>query len=140
MSDITIRSYLSGQHSEQEVADFAIGKLIEQGRPSFGADDGYCKYRGPLDTKCAIGWLIPDDEYQSTMDSFGWTVTSMLDRMGYDQWSEHTEFLQRLQGVHDKAYVDIGMFGGSKEGFMSALTKRAIAFYELHKLVWPFGE
>ena len=59
-------------HTEnpQEVFDFVVGKLFEQGGKSLmdGNNDLICMYRGEGDRRCALGWLIPDSEYVPDME------------------------------------------------------------------------
>lgn len=55
----------------QEAFDLALNGIIGQVRPSWGATGGKdsgCLYRGPNGCKCAIGWVIPDAEYQPRFD------------------------------------------------------------------------
>jgi hypothetical protein len=51
----------------QEIFDFVLDKLAEQGRPAMNAD-GSCYYRSPLGLKCAFGWLIPDRLYDPRIE------------------------------------------------------------------------
>lgn len=48
----------------QEFFDTIVTKLIEQGQPSRSITDR-CRYRGAENTKCAIGIIIPDEEYNA---------------------------------------------------------------------------
>jgi hypothetical protein len=60
----TIESYLTGQHSLLDVVTFVYKQLKLQ--PKLAIDkNNHCYYRHPDDTscKCAIGHLIPDEEY-----------------------------------------------------------------------------
>lgn len=66
----------------------------------------YCLYRGPNNTKCAVGCLIKDEFY--TLELEGETanyslVTRALTLSGIDL-SDHTtiNFLLALQDVHDE--------------------------------------
>lgn len=61
----TIFSYLNGTHSEQQVFDFLLAKLTEQGRAAVIPDLDFghpkCVYTDPKDPNChcGIGHLLP---------------------------------------------------------------------------------
>ena len=67
----------------QEVFDTVVAALVKQGRKSL-AENGDpsiskdCRYRGDDGLKCAIGHLIPDDEYAEWMEGMG-TTTLLLE-------------------------------------------------------------
>jgi len=51
----------------QQVFDFALGKIREQGKPA--TDNAVsCMYRAPNNLRCVAGWLIPDEDYISEME------------------------------------------------------------------------
>lgn len=56
--------------TEQEALNIIVPFLYEQTCKSETEDGRYCLYRGPNNTKCAVGCLIPDSEYKSDMDCF----------------------------------------------------------------------
>lgn len=63
---------------------------------------GSCYYRDPDDwhTRCAVGVLIPDDEYEPAMEDNG--VTSILDDWPLQSLREIDEgFLKATQEAHD---------------------------------------
>lgn len=53
--------------THQEAFDLALNHLRQQGRRAIN-DLGLCVYRGPDNTKCAVGALIPDDKYDPEFD------------------------------------------------------------------------
>ena len=62
-----IKEYYEDTATPQQVYDFVIGKLREQGVPSIDVE-GRCRYLyGGL--KCGIGQLIPDGKYLPEMDN-----------------------------------------------------------------------
>lgn len=102
----------------QEVFDTVCAHLAQQGRRSVDHKDdgdGYyfarprCAYRGLGGLKCAIGCLIPDEEYDPRME--GMNATDMLRYMErghkvacpntYELLSEHTWLVLELQCAHD---------------------------------------
>lgn len=100
--------------TNQEIFDKVATHLFTQGvrsvsktclnDASFDAD--YCLYRGPNGTKCAVGCLIPDEDYDPTMenrsayDLFTSTVTPM-EFPKLEPLNENKDILNRLQTVHD---------------------------------------
>lgn len=94
---------------EQEIFDFVLAKIREQGRPSYSPEGGTCYYRGPDGTKCAVGHLIPDEIYSSFMEGMNpWALrhdfvraapksVTAVPRAGW------TTFLGGLQLAHDSA-------------------------------------
>jgi hypothetical protein len=63
--------------------------------------DGTCRYRGPHETRCAFGILIPDEEYEEEMEGQDLTL---LDREFVDYLTpEGIPFreLLKIQKIHD---------------------------------------
>ena len=52
---------------EQKIFNDVCKHLIKQGQPSL-SDENLCMYRGNGGTKCAVGFLIKDEYYRSTME------------------------------------------------------------------------
>jgi hypothetical protein len=88
--------------TKQETFDAVVSGLIEQGGPSAGENDcgPTCFYRGKDGRKCAVGLLVPDDEYQEEWENqavgAGLDVDDWLYDNGYD-----ILFCGRLQDAHD---------------------------------------
>lgn len=92
----------------QQTFDKVSRHLFKQGRPSVSIG-GTCLYRGPNNTRCAVGCLIPDELYQKKMDC-GFAVQSLfnewpnlweqfdMEGRSFDDWRV---FLRDLQRVHD---------------------------------------
>ena len=74
-------------------------------------ESGFCMYRGPNNTKCAVGWLIPDDEYNPEFDNGSGTnlykVRQHLDPdLGVPD-DDDTNFLRSMQRcIHDQLQHD----------------------------------
>lgn len=88
--------------NKQEIFNEVYTKLVKQGAPSI--ENGVCRYRGPNNTRCAVGWLIPDEEYQETFEAKG-VVTVAREEIEEGPlrkflW-ENQEFLEELQKAHD---------------------------------------
>jgi hypothetical protein len=94
--------------TRQDIFDLAINGIIAQGAFSVTPRDnlyrgGQCLYRGPNNTRCAIGMLIPDKEYDPVFEGLG--VNEVLKHnitfnMSFALDIDVT-FLSSLQSVHD---------------------------------------
>lgn len=133
--------------TDQDVFDYVVRKLIEQGEPS--TKDGMCLFRGPGDRRCAVGWLIPDDEYTPAVDQQG-GVGSLLNKdvappsllswvnegvrdLRLPSPQERVRFLSDLQIAHDgteavrggtwtDAFRDRARFVGELHGLTTTVT------------------
>ncbi len=92
----------------QEIFDFVATHLFTQGTAAVNKS-GACRYRGPDGTKCAVGALIPDDEYSVKMEG---KSSLEVGRQGVSYHSPTlarlnekdpgiSYLLRRLQTVHD---------------------------------------
>lgn len=63
--------------SEQEVFDTVVLHLLKQEAKAEG-EDGECLYRDPEGRKCAVGCLIPDEQYRDHMEGKGLLMVSIL--------------------------------------------------------------
>lgn len=94
--------------TKQETFDTVIAHLRKQGKQS--REGSRCKYRGPNGLKCAVGCLIPDEQYSEWMEDF-----SLLDRrdghkteVGFvvEKLGHDVDLCQRLQWIHDEFGVE----------------------------------
>lgn len=89
----------------QEVFNTVVRGLASQGwqrsEVDENGDGSTCVYRSPTGLRCAAGWLIPDDEYQSRWDEEAISWFS-LERSGLVP-SEHVMLITNLQQAHDSA-------------------------------------
>ena len=99
--------------NRQQAFDIAAKHLLAQGKKSYldpVTPFGYppCAYRGEGGLKCAIGALIPDDQYSYKMENM--SVSILLQQDYYPPILKSgdltKDFLQGLQGVHDDAHGD----------------------------------
>jgi hypothetical protein len=97
--------------SKQEVFDFVAKKLIEQGQKSASSKADGCAYRGDYGRKCAIGWLIPDSNYDPDIEGNTWAKivgtfpsvsAAVLDQIDPAVDINHG-FFTYLQNCHDLA-------------------------------------
>lgn len=95
--------------THQEFFNQTLNHLRVQGEPSrsaFGAQT--CLYRAPNGGKCAIGFHIPDDKYQSQME--GQEVSSLQRNYPSALWSVDgvsTRLLIAMQVLHDSNYHNL---------------------------------
>lgn len=96
--------------TKQQVFDRVVAHLRAQGICAM--TDGVamqCRYRGPNNTKCAVGALIPDDDYDIGME--GKNLSALLASYQYGdalrrilpEAEEYYEMLANLQGIHDSS-------------------------------------
>lgn len=86
--------------TRQEVFEFVTKFLIAQGKPS-RASDGKCAYRGVEGRMCAVGCLLPDEDYHKSMENK--PVEFLIMRHRRDYLLPHGFLLEMLQLAHDKA-------------------------------------
>ena len=60
-----------------------------------------CLYRGPNGTSCAVGCLIPDDQYDPTIEHQGVASTEVQARLPFKADPDTNYLLLSLQQVHD---------------------------------------
>lgn len=92
--------------TKQEIFDKVATHLLTQNAKSMNASG--CAYRGAEGRKCAIGCLIPDEDYTPRLE--GKTVMTATSKINVATAVNKSiraktlitlKFLQRLQAVHD---------------------------------------
>lgn len=90
---------------EQEVFEYCLTHLREQGHRSMLEDGSNCAYHGVDGAKCAVGCFIPDELYDPEMEQLrvGHLLFRHKDRLnpiaqGIDT---HLQLLRELQYFHD---------------------------------------
>lgn len=73
--------------------------LLTQNRKSIG--DLYCCYRGPDGLKCAVGALIPDEEYSLDFESFDINGLLSQNKIPSSLSKLNINLLIRVQRIHD---------------------------------------
>lgn len=90
----------------QEVFDTAVTGVINQGGPALAMATRSCRFRGDNGRKCAVGWLISDEDYDPRMESF--TFPTLLE--AYPETLRdlvpHQKLLKELQLSHDAMLDD----------------------------------
>lgn len=91
--------------NKQEIFDFVLNHMRNQGSISYDEENSTCAYRNKDGKKCAIGCLIPDDCYMIGIE--GESVTTLFQANIVDDYPDYfnldnLEFLQDLQNnLHD---------------------------------------
>lgn len=107
--------------TQQETFDIVTSKLTEQGCKSISdvgdAGEFICAYRGNRGTRCAAGWLIPNDKYTSAMEGQPaqyYIVARVITDEGHN-----IDLVSELQRVHDICDVEAwpGAFMGVAADF-----------------------
>jgi hypothetical protein len=95
----------------QELFDTVAKHLLTQNAKSRDGGD-LCFYRDPNGLKCAVGCLIPDDEYRPEMENR--TVAGMLyyrpellTRERFEEIESNIDLLTDLQIVHDDRKIEM---------------------------------
>lgn len=94
-------------YTNQEIFNKTHKHLLGQNKKSISTE-GYCKYRGPNNLKCAIGPFISDKLYDKDME--GKSVQGLFDDfpkvMSQLFYKEQLPFLRALQHIHDHTNID----------------------------------
>lgn len=89
--------------TNQEAFDVMVRHLRKQGRKSEHPTEDRCLYRGPDGLMCAVGALIPDDQYRPEWDEKGVLANELpckaLRRVDKD-------LLRKMQYIHDFTAVE----------------------------------
>jgi hypothetical protein len=110
-----------------DVFNYVISHLRLQGRTSIA--DGICKYRGDRGTKCAVGALMTDDEYNLWWEDkhiFALIENKMLPDDLHRRLEPHLSMLDDLQQFHDNylLFNDNGSFEKNSEAHIDELRKK----------------
>lgn len=102
--------------TKQKTYNAVAKHLFTQGEPAMGSVDDHpkaiCMYRAEDGKRCAVGCLIPNDEYKEEFEN----KCAHTVRGGCPTLQEHDlELLEALQEVHD-TYVDLEL-DADDEGF-----------------------
>lgn len=109
----------------QQALDIVYTSIIRQGRASVG-QGGACQYRSNDGCKCAIGWLMTDEEYDPSFEDCNFTdlvsaCSGDIDIPEVIAWGkgddEAERFLEAMQGAHDNAaFLDASKWHTDDEG------------------------
>lgn len=129
----------------QRLCDIAVKGVLQQRRPSTFAD-GKCAYRGEEGTKCAIGFLIPDELYTPHMEMKGIASIHFYDvRVNQDIADDNCiAALSDLQHAHDSSAKSTQRTldwkdEEAKQEFVDMFTEAAKMVYISYELEWNHG-
>lgn len=89
--------------TNQEAFDKVKTHLLTQQQKSQNSNSNICLYRGPNGLKCAVGALIPDEEFKEELNNYSvvqYGMRTLPSLKGLD-----IELLATLQIVHDESEV-----------------------------------
>lgn len=90
--------------TDQEVFDKIVGHLRRQNSKSLsGLIGGTCKYRGANGKMCAVGCLIPDNQYTRGLEFLAPDHDELRDILS--QFTLNFPLLKTLQSIHDQEHV-----------------------------------
>lgn len=87
--------------TNREAFDTVKTHLLTQMEKSRGELGDTCMYRGTNGRKCAIGCLIPDNEYHPSLEGAAVSSLKLKCLQGLDR-----KMLSRLQSIHDIYRID----------------------------------
>ena len=110
MTDLLTRIERGEPVKAQEVFDYSVSKVIEQGAPSLRGTA--CVYRAMNGNKCAFGHLIPDSLYEPHFEGGdagalliqGVKITRYAPKLAASLW-EHSALITMIQKAHDIAAI-----------------------------------
>ena len=119
--------------NKQEAFDTMLAQIRKQGRPALSLG-GLCSYRGNDGTKCAVGALIPDDQYNRMMEGQGATA---LVGYGPSRASTITFLAQAQMLLHDSAYTNSVI---KNKDFLTLVEEGAQQFAKFYNLTYTQPE
>ena len=88
--------------TDQEIFDHVASHLFTQGERAMSGIG--CAYRGQNGTKCAVGCLIPDENYHPRMEKLPVGYREVYSRLPFQVDDQTLALLRRLQTVHDARF------------------------------------
>lgn len=92
--------------TRQEAFDIMVSGLIKQGKPSYDIQTLSCMYDNGAGQKCAVGILIPDEDYSPALE--GCNILSLAYKAEKNNWktkellTDENEFLlNSVRQIHD---------------------------------------
>ena len=96
---------LNELQTDRDVFEFIKNHLIEQGQRSLMDDGMACAYLGFEGKKCAVGVLIREDIYHSSIEEkpVNHSLVRSAVTKSVPNWKINIEMLGELQSIHDGA-------------------------------------
>lgn len=130
--------------SFQDIFDYVAEKLMEQGERAVDRENYcLCVYRYYAEDKiltCAVGCLIPDEQYREGFEEVGDGLEYVLAALGLDtrkgeDFTERVLFLIDLQRAHDNA-VDVNFRISFRNNMTDLANKYKLDTTQLDKVYW----
>lgn len=102
---------------DQQIFDTAVKGVLEQGCASINAQEA-CVLRGENDAKCAVGYLIPDEAYEESMEENA--ALSSYSNM-YGEFDDESIEVFSNKGIGKALSKTIGEITSDKMALMYAL-------------------
>ena len=90
--------------TNQEAFDVMVRHLRKQGCKSVSEDGSKCLYRGPNGLMCAVGALIPDEEYRPEWDERGLSASKIV-KCCHALQGVDSNLLSIMQTIHDHCSI-----------------------------------
>lgn len=108
--------------TDRDVFEFIKNHLLTQGQRSLMDNEMTCAYFGVEGKKCAVGALIREDIYHSSIEEkpVNHSLVQSAITKSVPNWKINTEMLCELQSIHDgKSMYDWGMVSWKLDEFES---------------------
>jgi len=91
--------------TDRDVFEFIRNHLLTQGERSIMEDEATCAYLGTEGKKCAVGALIREDIYHSSIEEkpVNHSLVRSAVTKSVPNWIINLELLGELQSIHDNA-------------------------------------
>src|SRR5690606_20582833 len=88
--------------TKQEYYDLLVKSATDGTFPSYDPESKRCRYQGPNGSKCAVGLLIPDSDYDRGFE--GWAARALGERFKRKWLPQNMDLedLQEVQDCHDR--------------------------------------
>jgi len=86
--------------TNQEILDKVANHLLIQNEKAWNENEHSCAYLDPEGRKCAVGCLIPDEQYSKELEGAILTSNPKLEALPCMQGLD-LDFLRDLQLIHD---------------------------------------
>lgn len=88
--------------TDQEVFTMVATHLLAQNEKAMSANNSFCMYRSPKGLKCALGCLIPDNEYAPELEGKTFREMQAKGLVPPALLSMNVDLIKELQAVHDQ--------------------------------------
>ncbi len=109
--------------TDQEAFDFVLYTLLRQGQRSVATGTSVCQYRNPIGLKCAVGHMIPDDQYNPELEGRTTSSEMVMDAIDHQFVDVNKWLLHDMQRAHDDT-----AYGHFKSDFIYNMKRTATNF------------